>query len=311
MVAAYSQRNLPRRTVGRDVSTHRILLFGAEGQLGREIEALASLRGIPLKGLSRSACDITDQLAIEAAIAAYQPALLVNTAAYTAVDRAEKEPEVARAVNATAPGLIAKIATKNNIPLLHFSTDYVFDGTKRGAYNEEDKVAPLGTYGRSKEEGERQIRKACHQHIIVRTAWIYGIHGTNFLKTMLEFADKRPVLRVVADQRGCPTAAIDLAEATLAAREMIMQGTEPWGTFHFAGQGETSWYEFAQRIMIERAAILGSAPQVEPITTAEYSTPAKRPANSVLDSSLFAATFGLRPKPWQECVRDAVAVLTK
>ncbi|HEV2573146.1 MAG TPA: dTDP-4-dehydrorhamnose reductase [Beijerinckiaceae bacterium] len=288
-----------------------ILLLGAEGQLGRELTALAIARNISLVPLGRAACDITDQDALRSSIASHRPHLIVNAAAYTAVDRAESEPEAAYAVNAVAPGLIATAAAETDVPLLHISTDYVFDGTKMAAYDEEDHVAPLGVYGHSKEEGERRIRQIHSKHIILRTAWVYGVHGANFLKTMLRLANERSVLKVVADQRGCPTATADLAEAALAVHNELAQGNASWGTYHFAGQGIATWHEFAQAIMSERAALLGTAPSVEPITTMDYPTPARRPANSALDSSRFAKTFGLRSKPWQERVREAVVSLVK
>lgn len=288
-----------------------ILLLGAEGQLGRELSGLAAARGVALVGLGRAACDITDRDAVAAALATHRPRLVVNAAAYTAVDRAESEPDRAHAVNATAPGLIGEATAAAGIPLIHISTDYVFDGAKQGAYGEDDPVAPLGVYGVSKEAGERAVRAANPRHLILRTAWVYGVHGANFLKTMLRLAGERELLRVVADQRGCPTATADLAEAILAADAALSAGAEPWGTWHFAGQGETDWHGFAQAIMAERAAILGSAPRVEPITTADYPTPARRPANSVLDSGRFAATFGLRARPWRERVREAVRALSE
>lgn len=288
-----------------------ILLLGAEGQLGRELTALALTRHVSLAPLSRAMCDITDHQALTSAITRHRPNLIVNVAAYTAVDRAESEPETAHTVNTVAPGLIAAAAAEADVPLLHISTDYVFDGSKTEAYNEDDCVAPIGVYGRTKEEGERCIRKACSKHIILRTAWVYGIYGANFLKTMLRLANERSVLKVVADQRGCPTATADLAEAILTVHTELAKGSENWGTYHFAGEGTASWYEFAQTIMSERAAILGTGPSVEPITTKDYPTPARRPANSALNSSRFAATFGLWSKPWQERVHEAVVSLVK
>ncbi|MDH7797012.1 MULTISPECIES: dTDP-4-dehydrorhamnose reductase [unclassified Beijerinckia] len=288
-----------------------ILLLGAEGQLGRELTALALIRHIPLAPLSRTTCDITDRQAVISAIANHRPNLIVNAAAYTAVDRAEAEPETAHTVNAIAPGLIAAAAAEADVPLLHISTDYVFDGLKTEAYNEDDCVTPLGVYGRTKEEGERRIRQTYSRHIILRTAWVYGTYGTNFLKTMLRLANERGVIKVVADQRGCPTATTDLAEAILTVYAELAKGNENWGTYHFAGKGTASWYEFAQTIMSERAAILGTAPSVEPITTKDYPTPAQRPANSMLNSSRFGAAFDLWPKPWQDRVREAVASLVR
>jgi dTDP-4-dehydrorhamnose reductase len=286
-----------------------ILLFGAGGQLGRELAALALARGVPLTGLSRTEGDITDAAAVEAALAAHRPALVVNAAAYTAVDRAESEPDAAFAANALGPEILGRACAAVGVPLLHISTDYVFDGTKSGPYVETDPVAPLGVYGQSKTQGEARLRAVCAEHIILRTAWVYGVHGTNFLKTMLRLAAERDSLRVVADQRGCPTATVDLAEAILAVRVALLAGAEPWGTYHVAGSGETTWHGFASLVVAEQARFTGRNPQVEPIATADYPTPARRPANSVLGSSRFAATFDMRARPWQERVREVVTAL--
>lgn len=291
------------------MSQGAILLFGAGGQLGRELAALAQARGVPLTGLARAEGDITDPGIVEAALAAYRPAMVVNAAAYTAVDRAESEPEAAFAANALGPDVLGQTCAAARVPMLHISTDYVFDGTKAAAYLETDPVSPLGVYGRSKAEGEARLRAVCDHHIILRTAWVYGAHGTNFLKTMLRLSRERDTLRVVADQRGCPTATTDLAEAILAVRSALLAGAEPWGTYHFAGTGETSWHGFAELIAAEQARFTGRNPTVEAITTAEFPTPARRPANSVLDSSYFAATFDMRASPWQERVRETVSAL--
>lgn len=286
-----------------------ILLFGAGGQLGRELTGLAHERGVPVVGLVRAEGDITDRAAVIAALKAHRPGLVVNAAAFTAVDRAENETLAAFAVNAEGPAILAEATADAGVPLLHVSTDYVFDGSKSGPYVESDPVAPLGAYGASKSEGEVCIRALQPHHVILRTAWVYGVHGANFLKTMLRLAAERDVLRVVADQRGSPTATRDLAEAILAVRAALMAGAEPWGTYHFAGQGETTWHGLASAIMAEQAGFSGRHPVVEAITTAEYPTAARRPANSVLDSSRFAATFGYRAKPWQERMREVVASL--
>ncbi len=286
-----------------------ILLFGAGGQLGRELAALAQERGIALVGLTRTEGDITDAAAVAAALQRCRPGLVVNAAAYTAVDKAEHAVEAAYAANATGPAILAGATAAAGVPLLHISTDYVFDGSKTGPYAESDPVAPLGVYGASKAQGEALIRAAQPHHLILRTAWVYGLHGGNFLKTMLRLAAERETLRVVADQRGCPTATRDLAEAILAVRAALVAGAEPWGTYHFAGQGETTWHGFASDIVAAQAIVTGRAPRVEPIATADYPTPARRPANSALDSGLFAATFGYRAKPWQERAREVVAAL--
>lgn len=291
------------------MSVAPILLFGAGGQLGRELSALAAERGVPLIGLTRAEGDITNASTVAAALQAHRPALVVNAAAYTAVDRAESQTLAAFAVNAEGPAILAEATAGAGIPLLHVSTDYVFDGSKPGPYLESDPVTPLGVYGASKAEGEASLRALQPRHVILRTAWVYGIHGANFLKTMLRLAGERDVLRVVADQRGCPTATCDLAEAILAVHAALQGGAEPWGTYHFTGQGETSWHGFAEAIVEAQARFSGRRPVVEAITTVDYPTPARRPANSVLDSSRFASTFGYRARPWQERVSEVAASL--
>lgn len=286
-----------------------ILLFGAGGQVGQELSALAATRRLPLVGLARAQVDIRDAAAVAAAVAGNAPRLVVNAAAYTAVDRAESEPELAQAVNATAAGAIAEAAARHGVPVLHISTDYVFDGTKTGAYVEEDPIAPLGVYGRTKAEGEAAVRNVAERHVILRTAWVYGAYGANFLKTMLRLAAERDRLRVVADQRGCPTATRDIAEAVLAVDAHLAEVPQTYGTFHFAGTGATSWHGFAEAIVEAQAPATSRRPPVEAITTADYPTPAKRPANSELASDRFAATFGYRAADWRLRAREVVAAL--
>jgi dTDP-4-dehydrorhamnose reductase len=281
----------------------RILVFGAGGQVGREVSRAAWPASWELSPLDRSAIDVARPAAVSAVIARERPDLVVNLAAYTAVDRAESEPEAAWAVNCAGAANIAAVCGEDTTALIHLSTDYVFDGSKRGAYREEDAVNPLGVYGRSKEAGERAVRAAMAHHIIVRTAWVYGAQGANFVRTMLRLGAERPVLRVVADQQGCPTAAADIAAALVAIAKGIERGTAHWGTFHFAGAGSTSWHGFAEEI-IEVATRFGAwpaaaKPRVEPITTDQYPTAARRPMNSVLDCRNIAAAFGISAPPWQ------------
>ncbi|MEP9379784.1 dTDP-4-dehydrorhamnose reductase [Aquabacter sp. CN5-332] len=284
----------------------RVLLFGANGQVGRETTALAAERGIELRALDRAAVDITDPVALARAFEGARPDIAINAAAYTAVDKAESEPEAAARVNAMAPGLIAERCEREGVPLIHISTDYVFDGTKVGAYVEADPIAPLGVYGRTKAAGEAAVRAATERHVILRTSWVYGMHGANFLKTMLRLAKERDRLTIVGDQRGCPTATRDIAEALLAVTAAARAGTARFGTYHFAGTGTTTWHGFATEIVREAARHTGRTPEVAAITTADYPTPAKRPANSQLDSSLFERTFRFRAAPWQARVAEVV-----
>lgn len=284
----------------------RVLLFGAQGQLGRELAAAAGRHGIEMIGLSRSDADIRREADVARAVRRTRPAVVINAAAYTAVDRAEEEPEAAFLVNAAAPGVVAATCAAAGIPLLHVSTDYVFDGSKTAPYVESDPVAPLGVYGRSKEEGERAVRGALARHLIVRTSWVYGVYGTNFLKTMLRLAQEREALRVVADQHGCPTASADLAAGLLAAAGRAARDEKVWGTYHLAGTEAGTWHEFAAAIIEAAAPLTGRRPAVQPIATADFPTRAKRPANSRLDSTLFARTFGFVARPWRERVGEIV-----
>lgn len=285
------------------------LVFGTSGQLGSELRGLAQERDLDLSAIGREVADITDSDAVARTIDAHRPKVVINAAAYTAVDRAESEPELASRVNGYAPGMIAGHCARAGIPFIHVSTDYVFDGTKIGAYVESDPIAPLGAYGRSKAQGESNVRDALDQHVIVRTAWVYGRFGHNFLKTMLRLAAERDRLTIVADQRGCPTATADLAAGIIAAAEKAADGTARWGTYHLAGTGATTWHGFASEIIRHAAGHTGRRPKVVPITTAEFPTPARRPANSELASDAFAAEFGYRSAPWPNRVTEIVDTL--
>lgn len=286
-----------------------ILLFGAGGQLGQELVARATFRSVPLQALTRAEIDIADEAAIRGAIARARPSVIVNAAAYTKVDKAESEPDAARRANAIAPALLARAARAADAALVHISTDYVFDGSKTGAYTEADPVSPLGVYGRSKAEGEDAVRAALPRHLIVRTSWVYGAYGHNILKTVLRLAAERDELRFVADQRGCPTSTHDLAEAILGIAPRLAAREPLSGTYHFAGTGATTWHGFVERVVAAQAAFTGRRPRVIPITTADYPTPARRPANSELASGLFAATFGIRAEPWERQVEATVTQL--
>jgi dTDP-4-dehydrorhamnose reductase len=290
----------------------RVLVFGAGGQVGREVCRAAWPGSFELIPLDRNAADLTKPTAVSAVIAQERPDLVINLAAYTAVDRAESEPEAAWAVNCAGVAHIAAACGDDGTPLVHLSTDYVFDGRKRGPYCEGDAVNPLNVYGRSKEAAERAVRAAASRHIILRTAWVYGAYGTNFVKAMLRLGAERPVLRVVADQRGCPTAAADIASALIAIARKIERGGMEWGTFHFAAAGSTSWHGFAEEIVGLAGELgawpSGSAPRVEPISTDQYPTAARRPMNSVLDCRKIA-TLGISPPRWRSSLPTVVREL--
>jgi dTDP-4-dehydrorhamnose reductase len=288
------------------------MVFGAGGQVGREVCRADWPVTYELVPFDRNAADITKAATVGAIIARERPDLVINLAAYTAVDRAESEPEAAWAVNCAGAAHIAAACGEDGAPFVHLSTDYVFDGRKSEPYHEEDAVAPLNVYGRSKEAGERAVRAAAPRHIILRTAWVYGAYGTNFVKTMLRLGAERPVLRVVSDQRGSPTAAADIAAALIAIARQIERGETKSGTFHFAAASSTTWHGFAEEIVgLARrfgAWPSGSGPRVEPITTDQYPTAAQRPMNSVLDCRKIAA-LGISPPSWQSSLPAVVREL--
>jgi dTDP-4-dehydrorhamnose reductase len=287
----------------------KLLVLGAAGQVGRELCRLTWPAGTHLTTLDRAEIDIADHNAVCAAVVGERPEIVINAAAYTAVDRAESEPEAAWAANCTGPANLAMACRDAAIPLIHLSTDYVFDGSKRGPYREDDPVRPLGVYGKSKDAGDRAIQEALPEHVILRTAWVYSAHGHNFVKTMLRLATERPVLRVVADQTGSPTGAADIAAAIGEIVRQIRAGNTKWGTYHFAGAGAVSWHGFAEAIFELAVPWRGPAPRVEAIATAEYPTPARRPANSVLDCSRIGEAFGIAPRPWRAALAEVVQEL--
>jgi dTDP-4-dehydrorhamnose reductase len=258
----------------------------------------------------RKAIDITGSASVSETLRRERPDLVINLAAYTAVDRAESEPEAAWAVNCAGAAHLAAACDESGAALVHLSTDYVFNGRKIDAYREEDAVDPLGVYGHSKEAGERAVRAALEQHVILRTAWVFGASGINFVKTMLRLASERPVLRVVADQRGCPTAAADIAAALIAIAESIERGEARWGTYHFAGDAAISWHGFAEAIFESAIPQLAPRPKLEPIATEQYPTPAQRPMNSVLDCRRIEQAFGVSPSPWRASLASVIQELT-
>jgi dTDP-4-dehydrorhamnose reductase len=279
-----------------------ILVFGANGQLGQELTRLAAARGTPMHALAHGEADIADGGAVAAALARWKPELLVNAAAYTKVDLAETNADDARKGNEIGPGVLAGACAAAGIPMVHVSTDYVFDGSKQDPYRETDPVCPISAYGRSKVAGEEVVRATLGHYVILRTAWVYSEFGHNFLKTMLRLAETRDELRIVADQHGSPTSAREIAEAILHLAPLLLRDQKLSGTYHFTAGGFTTWHGFANRVVEIAAPMTGRSPCVIPIQTADYPTPAKRPANSRLDCGLFVRTFGFTPRHWTESV---------
>jgi dTDP-4-dehydrorhamnose reductase len=286
-----------------------ILVFGGNGQLGQELTRLGAARGMPMHALAHGEADIADSGAVATALARWKPELLVNAAAYTKVDLAETNIEQARKGNEIGPAVLASACAGAGIPMVHVSTDYVFDGSKPDPYVETDPVCPISTYGRSKVAGEEAVRGTLKHHVILRTAWVYSEFGNNFLKTMLRLAETRDELRIVADQRGSPTSAREIAEAILHLVPLLLRDQKLSGTYHFTAEGFTTWHGFASRVVETAAPITGRNPRVTPIQTADYPTPAKRPANSRLDCGLFVRTFGFSPRHWTESVDETTRTL--
>ncbi|NJK76126.1 MAG: dTDP-4-dehydrorhamnose reductase [Oscillatoriales cyanobacterium RU_3_3] len=284
----------------------KILLAGS-GQLAKELQPILLSIGEVI-ALDRTRLDLSQPESIRQVMAEVRPDLVINAAAYTAVDKAESEPELAHAVNGIAPGIFAEECEKIGATLIHISTDYVFDGSSGLAYLETDNTNPLGTYGKSKLAGEEAIRKAGNRHIIIRTAWVYGNEGKgNFVKTMLRLGKEREEIRVVADQIGSPTWTKDLAEAISQLIPKI--GPETCGTYQYTNSGVCSWYDFAIAIF-EEADQIGFPLKIQrviPITTAEYPTPAKRPAFSVLSTGKISAVLGAHPPHWRQGLRQMLA----
>lgn len=290
----------------------RILVTGKNGQVGFELQrALAPLGQVI--AVDQSECNLANPDAIRELVRRVAPDVIVNPAAYTAVDKAESDRETAFAVNARAPGVFGEEAARLGALVIHYSTDYVFDGNKDSAYTEEDTPAPQSVYGQTKLEGERALAEANPQHVIMRTSWVVGAHGGNFAKTMLRLAAERERLTVVADQFGAPTSAALLADLTAhLIRQHQRKGSDafPYGTYHVVAGGETNWCDYARFVIAEALAAgrqLKVTPEaVSPLTTADYPTPAKRPTNSRLDTARFRTAFGLNLPHWQEGVRHVL-----
>lgn len=280
----------------------KVLVFGSTGQLGWELMQKLEKNGMVPLGFDLPSVDVTDGEAVLAVIAHEKPDCVVNASAYTQVDRAEVECELAFRVNRDGPGFMAKACAMERIPLIHISTDYVFNGQKNEPYRVDDITAPLGVYGLSKVAGEHEVRKHTQEHIIIRTSWLYGRQGQNFVKTMLRLAEEKDVIRVVNDQFGCPTYAGDLADAIIVVVESMKTRNEGlWGTYHYSGKGVTTWYAFAREIVdFVREEKTLTVKKVIPIFSSEYPTPVKRPMYSVLDCSVIEERFNITTKYWRE-----------
>jgi dTDP-4-dehydrorhamnose reductase len=288
----------------------RLAVTGLHGQVVSAMIERAP-RGVEIIALGRPRLDLTVRDVVLAALRAARCDVIVNAAAYTQVDKAESEPDVAMRVNGEGAGYVAEIAAELRAPLLHLSTDYVFDGALDRPYREDDATGPTGAYGRSKLAGEQRIASIHPNHAILRTAWVYSPFGSNFVKTMLRVGETRGEARVVADQRGNPTSALDIVDAVFAIAQRLRADPSPAlrGVFHLAGRGEATWAEFAEAIFAEAAAH-GRAPvSVRPIATADYPTAARRPANSRLDCSKLAATFAVTLPHWRDSLKSCVARL--
>jgi dTDP-4-dehydrorhamnose reductase len=279
----------------------RTVITGANGMTGAELARQARSKGWDVTALTHDDLDVAELPSVQDAIGRAQPHIIFNAAAYTAVDAAEDEVEKAMAVNGTGAGNVALAARYNHALVVHISTDYVFSGDSSQPYKPDDSVGPLNVYGESKLAGEIAVRDECPEHVIVRTAWVYSHEGKNFVRTVLKAAGEGRPLRVVNDQRGCPTSSGDLAAALVSAAEKA-RASGIAGTFHFCNAGVTTWFEFAREIF----RIRGLDVDLEPVSTDAFAAKAKRPRSSVLDCTSFIATFGVEPRPWQTALKETM-----
>ncbi len=282
----------------------RVLVFGQTGQVATELARQAGA-DIAMTSLGRDRADLSDPAACAAVIADTETDVVINAAAYTAVDRAESEEDLATTINGTAPGAMARACAAKGIPFLHISTDYVFDGTGTRPWQPDDATGPLGVYGRSKLAGEDGVRAAGGHHAILRTSWVFSAHGANFVKTMLRLGAERDKLTIVGDQVGGPTAAADIAAALLTMARAFHAGQGTTGTYHFSGAPDVSWADFAREIFAQAAL----TPQVKDIPTSAYPTPAQRPANSRMDCSALTRDFGVARPDWRDSLTKVLSDL--
>ena len=298
---------------GTEIELIRVVVTGREGQVVRALMERGPAAMADVVPLGRPALDLAHPAHVATVLAEMSPDVIVNAAAYTGVDKAESDSEQAWAVNAAGAKAVAEAAAQLGVPVIQISTDYVFDGTLDRPYHEDDPTAPLGIYGQSKRAGEEAVQAATRNHAILRTAWVYSPFGANFVKTMLRVAGSRDELSVVADQQGCPTSALDMADAILRVARNLVERPDPAlrGIFHMSGAGETTWAAFADAIFAASRAAGGPSARIKPITTAEYPTPARRPANSRLDCSKLTRLHGATLPAWQGAVERCVTRLLK
>ncbi|ABM05146.1 dTDP-4-dehydrorhamnose reductase [Psychromonas ingrahamii 37] len=289
----------------------RVLITGSKGQVGHCLtEQLRNYTDAQFLALDSKGLDITDQSAVQAVVNEFKPTIIINAAAYTAVDRAEDESDLAYAINRDGAKYLAEAAQSVNAVILHISTDYVFSGDKEGMYTEADLTSPQGIYGESKLAGEKAVIEACSRHIILRTAWVFGEHGNNFVKIMLRLAKTHDTLGIVGDQFGGPTYAGDIASALVTVAKTLSNGdNDKYGIYHYSGFPHVSWSQFAQAIFDEavQQTVLKQSPVVNSITTADYPTPAKRPANSKLSTTLIKDKFGVNASDWKAALQNIKA----
>jgi dTDP-4-dehydrorhamnose reductase len=286
----------------------RFLLLGGTGQVGREFLSLDLPKDIEVIAPRRGELDLGDPAAIATTIAAGPWDAVINAAAYTNVDRAESERSTAFAINADAPATLARETARHGIPLIHISTDYVFDGRKHAPYVETDATAPVNVYGQSKLVGEKAVALTNPRHVVLRTSWVYSPYGHNFVRTILRLAGERDRLTIVDDQRGCPTAARDVAKTCrdIALACVLQPEHGPYGIYHYSGAGDTTWFGFAKAIVEMASTHLRRAPQIVPIVTADYPTAAVRPLDTRLDCRAIARAFGIAVRPWREALGETL-----
>lgn len=286
----------------------KLLITGAHGQLGKTLTPLLERQGIAFHACNRQQLDICSHEKVHAVLQQYQPSCVINLAAYTAVDKAEQHMQEAMHTNSDAAAILACQCAEHEIPLLHLSTDYVFDGHSKHPYQEQDSCHPLNVYGRSKQDGECEIRQNLHAHIILRVSSVFSAYGHNFVKTMLRLGQERPQLSVVNDQISCPTATIDIALAILDIVEQIEVGNRAWGTYHYCSKDPVSWYDFAQHIFDDARQYQSLAVEsVEPISSSQFVTVAQRPLYSVLNCAKIDASFGIGQPSWQQSLSELIS----